>query len=41
MVKEGDLFPAEVLDVKDFGVVVKIARAQEVRAACLLPSLSV
>ena len=31
VVSEGDLFKAEVLDIRDFGVVVKIARAQEVR----------
>ena len=38
LVKEGDLFSAEVLDVKDFGVVVKIARAQEVSTAyCVRP----
>jgi hypothetical protein len=31
LVSNGDLFVAEVLDVKDFGSIVKINRAQEVR----------
>lgn len=39
LVKEGDLFSAEVLDVKDFGVVVKIARAQEVSTVYCVRSL--
>ena len=29
VVKEGDIYSAEVVDVKDFGAVVKIARAKE------------